>query len=366
MMEDIQSIKSWDVIRDVPFAIAGPCSAETEEQLYTTCKGIKEHDITMLRAGIWKPRTRPGSFEGVGEVGLQWMEKVKTELNMPAAVEVANAKHVELALKYNMDVLWIGARSTVNPFTVQEIADALQGVNIPIIIKNPINPDLALWKGAIERIYMAGIRQIAALHRGFSSFEKTKYRNVPMWQIAIALKSDMPNLPLLCDPSHIGGTRDLILPISQKAIDLNYDGLMIETHCDPDNAWSDAKQQVTPERLGEILDSIKIRKTTSDNQEFNSILETMRSQIDHVDREILENMAARKVLVDKLGEYKKENNVTVFQSDRWLQVFKTRADWGTQLNLDTEFVGKLFKLIHDESIRLQSKVMNDKKEKISK
>jgi len=365
-MEDIQSIKSWKVINDVPFAIAGPCSAETEEQLYTTCKGIKAQDITMLRAGIWKPRTRPGTFEGVGEIGLEWMEKVKTELEMPAAVEVANAKHVELALKYNMDVLWIGARSTVNPFTVQEIADALKGVDIPVIVKNPINPDLALWKGAIERIYMSGIKQIAALHRGFSSFEKTKYRNVPMWQIAIALKSDMPNLPLLCDPSHIAGTRDLILPVSQKAIDLNYDGLMIETHYDPDKALSDAKQQVTPHRLGEILEAIKIRQTTSDNQEFNSILETMRNQIDNIDREILESMAARKSLVDKLGEYKKENNVTVFQSNRWLEVFKTRAEWGSQLNLQKEFVGKLFKLIHDESIRIQSKILNNDKEKVSK
>jgi chorismate mutase len=364
MMEDIQPLKSWKVIREVPFAIAGPCSAETEEQLFETCRGIKEQDITMLRAGIWKPRTRPGMFEGVGEIGLQWFKNVKDELNMPITTEVATAKHVELALKYDVDVLWIGARSTVNPFTVQEIADALRGVEIPVMIKNPINPDLALWKGGIERIYQAGIRQIAAIHRGFSSFEKTKYRNVPMWQLAIALKSELPNIPMICDPSHISGNRELLLPVSQKAIDLNYDGLMIETHCNPDAAWSDKEQQVTPVRLGEILHTIKIRKASSDNQEFNSMLEHMRGQIDRVDREIIEILAARKTLVDKLGEYKKENNVTVFQADRWLQIFKSRADWGQQMNLDKEFVGKIFKLIHDESISIQTKIMNAETETI--
>ncbi|MDW7694622.1 bifunctional 3-deoxy-7-phosphoheptulonate synthase/chorismate mutase type II [Flammeovirgaceae bacterium SG7u.111] len=355
---DIQPISSWKVIKNLPFAIAGPCSAETEEQLYTTCKGIKELDITMLRAGIWKPRTRPGQFEGVGEVGLQWFQKIKKELEMPACVEVATAKHVELALKYDMDVLWIGARSTVNPFTVQEIADALRGVDIPVMVKNPINPDLALWKGSIERIYQAGITQIAGIHRGFSSFEKTKYRNVPMWQLAIAMKSDLPTLPMICDPSHIAGNRELLLPVSQKAIDLNYDGLMIETHCNPSVAMSDAKQQVTPAGLKDILDAIKIRQVSSDNMEFNSILQTMRNQIDEVDREILENLATRQSMVDKLGEYKKDNNVTVFQANRWLEVFKTRVDWGKQLNLDDEFIGKFFKVVHDEAIKRQSSIMN--------
>lgn len=362
MMEDIKPILSWKVIREVPFAIAGPCSAETEEQLYTTCKGIKEVGVTMLRAGIWKPRTRPGTFEGIGEEGLKWLKSVKTELEMPAATEVATAKHVELALKYDIDVLWIGARSTVNPFTVQEIADALQGVDIPVMIKNPINPDLALWEGAIERIYNAGIRQIAAIHRGFSSFEKTKYRNVPMWNLAIALKSNLPSVPLICDPSHIGGKRDLILPVSQKAMDLNYDGLMIETHYNPDQAWSDKEQQVTPARLAEILHAIKIRQVISENQEFNSILEMMRQQIDRADQELLEVLANRERLVEKLGEYKKQNNVTVFQADRWLEIFKTRAEWGGKLQLDQEFVGKIFKLIHDESIRLQTKIMNAESE----
>ena len=357
-MEDIQSLKSWKVVRDTPIAIAGPCSAETEEQLLETCRKIKELDITMLRAGIWKPRTRPGTFEGVGEEGLKWFQQVKKELDMPITTEVANPQHVELALKYDVDVLWIGARSTVNPFTVQEIADSLKGVDIPVIIKNPINPDLALWMGAIERIYNSGIRQIAALHRGFSSFEKTKYRNIPMWQIPISLKSKMPSLPLLCDPSHIGGTRDLIQPISQKALDLNYDGLMIETHYNPDEAWSDAKQQVTPERLGEILDSIQIRKPVSDDPMFNNQLEVLRSQIDNVDREIIECLAARMNLVGKIGDYKKDNNVTAFQAERWVKVFQTRPEWGEQLSLHKPFIEQLLKLIHDESIRVQTKILN--------
>jgi chorismate mutase len=357
-MEDIKPLKSWEMVRDTPIAIAGPCSAETEEQLYATCKAIKELDITMLRAGIWKPRTRPNSFEGVGETGLKWFRDIKKELNMPITTEVATPQHVELALKYEVDVLWIGARTTVNPFGVQDIADALRGVDIPVIIKNPVNPDLALWLGAVERIYGAGIRRIAALHRGFSSFEKTRYRNLPMWQIPIALKSEVPSLPMLCDPSHIGGTRDLIQPISQKAIDLNYDGLMIETHISPDEAWSDAKQQVTPARLGEILNAIRIRKPASDDPVFNNKLDELRTKIDHVDREILESLASRMALVEKIGEYKKENNVTAFQAERWIKVFQTRPEWGEQLNLNKPFVEMLLKLIHDESIRIQTKVLN--------
>ncbi|MEN7550583.1 chorismate mutase [Rapidithrix thailandica] len=360
-MEDIQPIKNWEVVRgrSTPIAIAGPCSAETEEQLYQTCKGIKENvDITMLRAGIWKPRTRPNTFEGVGEIGLKWLKNVKEELQMPATVEVANAKHVELALKYEMDVLWIGARSTVNPFTVQEIADALKGVNVPVIVKNPINPDLALWLGAIERIYNSGIRDIAALHRGFSSHEETKYRNSPMWQLPITLKSKFPNISLLCDPSHIAGTRDLIYPVSQKAIDLDYDGLMIETHCDPDNALSDAKQQITPDRLAEVLAEVKIRKNKTDDVEFNSHLDDLRLKIDRVDKELLENLATRMNLVTEIGEYKRDNNVTVFQAERWIEVFQTRPALAKELGLTKRFAEQLYKLIHDESIRIQTKIMN--------
>ncbi len=359
-MEDILPLKEWEIVtKGTPIAIAGPCSAETEEQLLGTCREISQHiDVTMFRAGIWKPRTRPGSFEGIGEEGLKWIKTAKEELKKPFTVEVANAQHVELALKYGVDVLWIGARSTVNPFTVQEIADALQGVNVPVIIKNPINPDLALWIGAIERIYNAGIRQIAALHRGFSSHEKSKYRNLPMWQMPISLKSQLPNLAMLCDPSHIGGTRDLIFPISQKAIDLNYDGLMIETHHNPDEAWSDAKQQVTPARLAEILNSVKIRSTSSDDEEFNNHLTQLREKIDRVDKELLEILATRMGYVEQIGEYKRENNVTAFQASRWIDVFQSRPEWAKQLGLNRHFTEHLFKLIHDESIRHQTHILN--------
>lgn len=359
-MEDIVSLDSWDVVKNnTPIAIAGPCSAESEEQLLNTCSEISKNiDVTMFRAGIWKPRTRPGTFEGVGEDGLKWVQTVKKELGKPFAVEVANAQHVELALKYGVDVLWIGARSTVNPFTVQEIADSLKGVDIPVIIKNPINPDLALWMGGIERIYNAGIKKIAALHRGFSSHEEVKYRNSPMWQIAISLKSKMPNLPLLCDPSHIGGTRDLIYPISQKAIDLNYDGLMIETHIDPDNAKSDAKQQVTPERLAEILNAVKIRTDSSDDIEFNNHLTELRQKIDRADKELIEVLATRMQYVEEIGEYKRENNVTVFQADRWIDVFQSRPDLAQKLGLSREFAEQLFKIVHDESIRQQTRILN--------
>ncbi len=360
MMEDIVALREWDIVKnDTPIAIAGPCSAETEEQLLGTCRQINEHiDITMFRAGIWKPRTRPGTFEGIGEEGLKWVQTVKQELGKPFAVEVANAQHVELALKYGVDVLWLGARSTVNPFTVQEIADALKGIDIPVIVKNPINPDLALWMGAIERIYNAGIYKIAALHRGFSSHDKSKYRNLPMWQIPISLKSELPNLPILCDPSHIGGTRDLIYPISQKAIDLNYDGLMIETHWTPDDAWSDAKQQVTPQRLAEILNAVKIRKTSSDDAEFNNHLTELREKIDRVDKELIEILATRMKYVEQIGEYKRENDVTIFQADRWIDVFQSRPQWAEQLQLNKVFTEQLFKLIHDESIRQQTRILN--------
>lgn len=359
-MKDIQSLKSWNVVKDTPIAIAGPCSAESEEQLMTTYEQILENiDVSLLRAGIWKPRTRPGNFEGHGEEALKWLKAAKERFGKPVTVEVATADHVELALKYGVDVLWIGARSTVNPFTVQEIADALKGVkDVPVIIKNPLNPDLALWKGAIERIYTAGVTQIAALHRGFSSFEKTKYRNVPMWKLAIDLKTDLPNIPLICDPSHIGGSRDLILPISQKAMDLDFDGLMIETHCNPDEAWSDAKQQVTPPRLAEILNEIKIKKSTLDPSSLEeNKLDTLRQKINRIDKEIIEILASRMNVVDEIGEYKKDNNLTVFQADRWIDVFQSRPQAAADLGLDKNFAEQLFKLIHDESIRLQTKAV---------
>lgn len=340
-----------------PVVIAGPCSAETEEQLFNTCKEILEkngNDVDVFRAGIWKPRTRPNTFEGVGEIGLGWFRNVRKELGVPIATEVATPQHVELALKYGVDILWIGARSTVNPFTVQDIADVLKGVDIPVIIKNPINPDLALWMGAIERINNAGITKIAAMHRGFSTFEKTKYRNSPMWQLAIELKSKMPNLPIFFDPSHVGGTRELIEPLSQKALDLNYDGLMIETHINPKDAWSDAEQQVTPSRLDEILEAIKIRTVSSDNEDFISHLDELRQKIDRIDKEIVESLASRMKLVEAIGDYKKANGVAVFQFERWIQVFQTRPEWAAKLGLDKDFIALLYKNIHDESIRLQT------------
>jgi chorismate mutase len=340
-----------------PVVIAGPCSAETEEQLLATCKAIIEsnrEDVDILRAGIWKPRTRPNTFEGVGEVGLQWFQQVGKELNIPIATEVATPQHVELALKYGVNVLWIGARSTVNPFTVQDIADVLKGVDIPVIVKNPINPDLTLWLGAIERIAGAGIKKIAAMHRGFSTYEKNKYRNAPMWQIAIELKSKMPNLPIFFDPSHVGGKREFIEPLSQKALDLNYDGLMIETHINPEKAWSDAEQQVTPIRLGEIFNAIRIRSTSSDNQDFVSHLDDLRKRIDRIDHEIVEALSSRMQLVEQIGDYKKANGVAIFQFERWLQVFQTRPEWAAKMGMDKDFVAQLFKIIHDESIRVQT------------
>lgn len=339
-----------------PLIIAGPCSAESEEQLLNTARALKNLHVDVLRAGIWKPRTRPNSFEGHGIKALPWIQTVKKEVGLPFAVEIATPQHIEEALKHGVDILWIGARSTVNPFNVQEIADALRGVKVPVLIKNPINPELALWIGAIERIYNAGVEHIGAIHRGFSSFQKGKYRNEPLWQIPIELKTLFPDLPLICDPSHIAGKRSFIYDLSQKAMDLNYDGLMIESHLDPDNAWSDAAQQVTPVRLAEILSELKIRQATSDDALFVNKLEEIRSQIDRVDHELIEVLAARMSLVEKLGEYKKENNVAIFQVERWNEVFKSRPEWAAKMKVHEDFVAELFKLIHLESIRKQTEV----------
>ncbi|MDA0196454.1 MAG: bifunctional 3-deoxy-7-phosphoheptulonate synthase/chorismate mutase type II [Bacteroidetes bacterium] len=338
--------------------ISGPCSAESEEQLLETCQGLKNEGIEIMRAGIWKPRTRPNNFEGHGATALDWVAQVKKELNVKFAVEVANPQHVELSLKAGVDILWIGARSTVNPFTVQEIADALRGVDIPVLIKNPINPDLALWLGAFERINNVGITKLGAIHRGFSSLQESQYRNVPAWRIPIELKSKFPELPILCDPSHICGNRELLLDISQKALDLNYDGLIIESHRDPDNAWSDASQQVTPKRLGEIVRALKIKAMTSDNSDFINILEELREQIDESDRDILESLARRMSLVEKIGEYKKSNDVTIFQVNRINDIFKSRKEWGSAMNLSEDFVEELYKIVHIASVKRQTEIMS--------
>jgi chorismate mutase len=342
-----------------PIIIAGPCSAETEEQVFNTAKALaNSNKVNMLRAGIWKPRTRPGNFEGVGEKGLKWLVDAGKAHHLPTTTEVANAKHVEQALKAGIDVLWLGARTTVNPFSVQEIADAVKGSNIPVMIKNPINPDLQLWVGAIERIADAGINDISAIHRGFSSFEKTKFRNEPKWGIPIELMRLFPDLPIICDPSHIGGTRELIEPLSQKALDMNMSGLMIETHLTPDEAWSDAKQQVTPTRLIQILDRLVVREKDLSNPTTISKLESLRTHIDEVDEKLLNVLAERFKIINSIGEFKKENNTTILQPDRWFEILKTRGLIGDELNLDDAFVDQLLKIIHKESVAIQTKIMN--------
>ncbi|WP_025607799.1 bifunctional 3-deoxy-7-phosphoheptulonate synthase/chorismate mutase type II [Pontibacter actiniarum] len=341
-----------------PLVIAGPCSAETEAQVMQTAEALKQQGVHLFRAGIWKPRTRPGSFEGVGSQGLAWLNRVKRELGLKVTTEVATARHVEEALKQEIDVLWIGARTTVNPFAVQEIADALQGVQVPVMVKNPVNPDLALWIGAIERFYHAGITDLAAIHRGFSSYQQTKYRNVPLWQIPIELKARYQGLPVIVDPSHIGGRRDLVFPVSQKGLDLGYDGVMIETHPTPEQALSDAAQQVTPARLAEIIGQLQVRKSTYDDAELVNRAEELRLQIDAADHEIIAALARRMALVEQIGEYKKQNNVQVLQLERWKEIFRSRPEWAEEAGVNPAFVEELYKLIHVESIRKQTKVLD--------
>ncbi len=358
----IAPLESWIPHQHKPLIISGPCSAESEEQLLETCRQLSNLKVDVFRAGVWKPRTRPNSFEGYGEKALPWIKTVKEELKVPFAIEVANPHHIELALKYDIDILWLGARTTVNPFNVQEVADALKGVDVPVMIKNPINPDLNLWIGAIERIYNAGIRKLAVIHRGFSSFQSPKYRNVPMWQIPIELKTHLPEMPLICDPSHIAGKRDLLLEVSQKALDLNYDGLMLESHINPDEAMSDPKQQVTPQGLREILSELKIRivRGESQDEEFINHLDELRSQIDNTDRELIEILKNRMALVEKACEYKRGNNVTIFQVERWNEIFRTRSQWAKKMNLNEDFITEVYKLIHVESIRRETEMITQK------
>jgi chorismate mutase len=355
---DIAPIESWVDNFQKPLIISGPCSAETEEQLLETCTQLKNIGINIMRAGVWKPRTRPNNFEGIGTEALAWIAEVKKELDVKFSIEVGNPQHVEQALKHGIDILWIGARSTVNPFTVQEIADSLKGVDVPVLVKNPINPDLALWMGAIERINNAGITKLGAIHRGFSSQQESKYRNLPLWRLAIDLKSEIPQLPIICDPSHICGNREMLAEVSQKALDLNYDGIMIESHRDPDNAWSDAKQQITPETLKGLLNGLKLRSKDSTNESFKIFLEEMREQIDESDRDILEAINRRMNLVEKIGEFKQENNVTIFQVDRWNEIYRTRAEWAQGMGLDKEFIEEMYKLIHIASIKQQTEVIS--------
>lgn len=358
---DIQPLSSWLTVGSEPLLIAGPCSAETEDQLIATAHLLANTGkVSVLRAGIWKPRTRPGEFEGIGSVGLQWLKRAKQETGLPTAVEVATAKHVEEALAAGVDILWVGARSTANPFTVQEIADALRGVDIPVMVKNPVNPDISLWCGALERLNNAGIKKLAAIHRGFSSYEKTAFRNEPMWELAIQLKTLCPELPIINDPSHICGNRELIQYISQKALDLDMQGLMIESHIDPSVAWTDAKQQLTPQALSDLMDILTLRKPESRDKEFADKLAELRTQIDKLDDQIIQKMAERMQIVEKIGEFKRDNGVTILQVSRWDEIMNKRSSFAQALKLDLNFTGKLLELIHSESIRKQTLIMNDK------
>lgn len=339
--------------------IGGPCSAETEEQLIATATQLAAtKKINVLRAGIWKPRTRPGMFEGVGAKGLPWLAQAKKITGLPTTVEVATAKQVQDALHFDVDILWIGARTTVNPFSVQEVADALKGVDIPVLIKNPINPDLELWTGAVERVAKAGVSNIGLIHRGFSSFGNTEYRNAPMWHLAIEMKRRNPTLPIICDPSHISGRRDILQAVSQKAADLDFDGLMIESHIDPDKAWSDAKQQITPTVLSKMLDEIIWRKEDITSAELSTAMESMRQQINHLDDELLQILGTRMKIADKIGAYKKENNITILQTNRWNEILQRAYTKGEALGLSKEFITKYFDAVHMESINHQNKVMN--------
>lgn len=346
--------------KDRPFVIAGPCSAETREQMLETAEGLKNLNVDLLRAGIWKPRTRPGNFEGVGEEAIAWLKEAGELIGKPITVEVANSSHVELALKGGVDVLWIGARTTVNPFMVQEIAEALSGTDVPVLIKNPVSPDVELWIGAIERFQSAGLKNIGAIHRGFSTFQKSPFRNSPNWNIPIELKRRMPDLPIICDPSHICGSRELLGEVAQKAIDLNMDGLMLETHRNPSKAWSDAEQQITPQQLGSMLSELIWRNPNALDLEVKAKLEELRSTIDGLDRDILDRLIERLEISRNIGAYKKEHNITIFQQQRWNEILHDREAYIEGKELSSRFLMKFLEAIHEESIHQQTNVMNAK------
>lgn len=357
---NIEPLNNWISLDQEPLVIAGPCGAETEEQVLETARRLKKiEQVKIFRAGIWKPRTRPNAFEGVGEIGLEWLKQVQ-KLGLKTTVEVANAQHTELALKHGVDVLWIGARTTVNPFSVQEIADVLKGVDVPVMIKNPVHADLQLWIGAIERIANSGVTKLAAIHRGFHDFDKTEFRNKPLWEIPIELKTHFPELPIICDPSHIGGKRELIEPIAQKALDLGMNGLMIESHRNPDQALSDAQQQLTPEQLKQVLERLVCRRTGLDDAQVVDTLTQLRQAIDVIDDELMNVLKKRMKIIEKIGVYKKEHNIMVFQLERWQEILKTRSQWADKSGLPRNYVDKICQLLHEESIRIQTELMNKK------
>lgn len=337
-----------------PLVIAGPCSAETEEQVMTTARQLADKGCRMFRAGVWKPRTKPGGFEGHGETALPWLQNVKKSTGMLVATEVATPEHVELALKYGIDILWIGARTSANPFAMQALADSLKGVDVPVLVKNPVNPDLELWIGALERINQAGVTRLAAIHRGFSSYDKKIYRNLPMWQIPIELRRRFPSLPIMCDPSHIGGSRELVAPLCQQAMDLGFDGLIVESHCSPDSAWSDAKQQVTPDVLDYILSLLVIR----DEKVTTEGIHVLRKQIDELDNQLIELLAKRMRVCREIGQYKKEHNMTVLQTSRYNEILDKRGAQGALCGMSADFIRSVFEEVHEESVRQQMEIIN--------
>lgn len=356
---DIAPLTSWFPVPGRIPIIAGPCSAETFEQVMADAKAIAAlGQVGIFRSGAWKPRTRPNSFEGKGIAALEWLLEVRKETGLLTTVEVANTEHVEDALKFGVDILWIGARTTVNPFSVQEIADSLKGVDIPVLVKNPINPDLNLWIGALERVNQAGIKKLAAIHRGFNNYESSHYRNSPRWEIPIQLMTAIPNISVICDPSHITGQRDWVPEVAQKGMNLGMHGLMIETHPDPENAWSDADQQVTPEKLGEILSKLIIRKQESLDHELLDKLIQLRRIIDSIDEELLQIIAKRLKVIEEIGEHKKDHNITIFQLERWIEILDTRVNLADKLNLDPEFIKRIMGEIHKESIQIQTDMLN--------
>ncbi len=349
------NLEGFDMKR--PIVIAGPCSAETEKQTLRTAHQLVEKGVKLFRAGIWKPRTRPGAFEGVGTAGLPWLQKVKKETGMFVGTEVASAQHVFEALKYGVDILWVGARTTANPFAVQEIADALRGIDMPVLIKNPVNPDIDLWIGAIERISNAGITQLAAIHRGFSMYSQTEYRNHPQWMIPMELRRRIPQLPIITDPSHITGRRSMIREVSQQAMDLNFDGLIIETHCNPDEAWSDAKQQISPDELKHLLDGLTYRNATINVPRTQ--LDDLRLRIDDIDNQLIQLLSERMKISGQIGNYKKENNITILQSRRYNEIIRDRNEKAEKKGLNIDFVSRVFETIHEESVLIQSLIMNE-------
>lgn len=355
-MEDVKNIQFEGVDPKRPIVIAGPCSAETEEQVMATARELAKNGVKIFRAGIWKPRTKPGGFEGVGEQGLAWLRRVKEETGMLVATEVATKQHVKAALDAGVDVLWIGARTSANPFAMQEIADALAGVDVPVLVKNPVNPDLELWIGAMQRLYNAGLRRIGAIHRGFSAYGKHLYRNMPQWHIPIELRRRLPNLTIFCDPSHIGGKRELVASLSQQAMDMGFDGLIIESHCEPDSAWSDKSQQVTPEVLNFILHTLVVR----DSVQTTESLALLRQQIDQIDSELLEALSKRMRVSREIGQYKKEHSMPVVQTGRYDDILNSRARSAEELGMSGEFMKVVYQAIHEESVRQQIEVLNNR------